>query len=634
MIRISRRDALATFGASLLWSSCARQQDASDPTAMPDDRDVHSFSRPDQVRVRDVALDLAVSFEDRTLSGTAVLQTAAPATGLNPLLLDTRDLSIDTVETSSDGAMYAATEWQVGDRDPILGSPLTVKLPSSTRFVRVRYGSVPQASGLQWLDPAQTAGKRQPFLYSQNQSIHARSWIPIQDSPGVRITYSARIRVPQDLVAQGMTALMSAEHRGAANGVFEFVMDQPIPSYLIALAVGDLQFAEVGPRTGVYAEPSVLPKAAAEFSDMEKMVAAVEGLYGPYRWDRYDLLILPPSFPYGGMENPRLTFATPTVIAGDKSLVGLVSHELAHSWSGNLVTNATWGDFWLNEGFTTYIENRIQEVVYGPDLAVMERVLARRTLDKELMELPPAEQILHIDLKGKDPDEAVTSIPYNKGALLLHQMENVFGRDIFDAYLKRYFAEFAFQSITTKTMLAYLKRELFDPYPAQAARIPIEEWVYEPGLPASAPRALSQRLQAVEEDAEAFAAGTRPAGQIQTAQWSTQEWLEFLQSLPPMTSAQMAELDRAFHLTDTGNSEMLDVWLRMAITAQYRPADARLEAFLIEVGRMKYLRPLYTELMKTPEGQERARAIYAQARPGYHPIAQTAMDKIVRASAG
>jgi aminopeptidase N len=261
--------------------------------------------------------------------------------------------------------------------------------------------------------------------------------------------------------------------------------------------VGDLQFAEVGPRTGVWAEPSVLPKAAAEFDDMEKMVAAVEGLYGPYRWGRYDLLILPPSFPFGGMENPRLTFATPTVIAGDKSLVGLVSHELAHSWSGNLVTNATWADFWLNEGFTTYIENRIQEAVYGREQAVMEQVLARRGLDKELEELPPADQLLHIDLAGRSPDDGISGVPYTKGALLLHQMEEAFGREAFDEFLRGYFDTFAFESITTETMLEYLRAELLEKPGGEA--IPIEEWVYQPGLPASAPRVVSARLDAVGE---------------------------------------------------------------------------------------------------------------------------------------
>ncbi len=590
---------------------------------MTDDaNDVHSFGQPEKVRVRHLALDLTVSFENRSLAGTAEL--TIDRTAGDSLVLDTRDISIEKVESTADGTAYTEAKWALGAKDPILGSPLTIELPPAAKIVRIRYKSQPQASGLQWLDPAQTAGKKQPFLFSQNESIHARSWIPIQDSPGVRVTYTARIRVPKNSVA-----LMSAEHKGASDGIYDFGMDSPIPPYLIALAVGDLKFSEVGPRTGVYAEPSVLSKAAWEFSDMEQMVAAVEKLYGPYRWGRYDLLILPPSFPFGGMENPRLTFATPTVIAGDKSLVGLVSHELAHSWSGNLVTNATWSDFWLNEGFTTYIENRIQEAVYGRDQAVMEQVLDRRKLDKELAEFNKPDQILHVDLKGRDPDDGTTEVPYAKGALLLRQMEQAFGRDRFDDYLKRYFEHFAFQSITTATMLEYLQHELLDKQPALAAQIPIREWIYEPGLPTSAPKAVSERLQAVSLYAKDFATGPVRAKAIPASKWSTQEWLEFLQVLPPLQPDQMVELDSVFHLTKSGNSEILDQWLQMSMKADYRPAYPRLESFLMEVGRQKFIKPLYVELMKTPEGQKRAQAVYAKARGRYHPIAQTAIDKVV-----
>jgi leukotriene-A4 hydrolase len=611
---IGRREALAAIGGGLVYSGCS-----SPPTAEQAAPDPHSYAQPAQARVQHVALDLAVAFEERTLAGTVVLDVE----GDSRLVLDTRDLTIESVEASPDGTEFRPARWELGVRDKILGAPLTVQLPAGARSVRIRYETSPQASGLQWLEPQQTAGKRRPFLFSQSQSIHARSWIPLQDSPGVRVTYSASIRAPQ-----GLRALMSAEQLGAAGGVFEFAMDRPVPPYLIARAVGEIGFAALGPRTGVYAEPPVLARAAAEFEDMEKLVSAAESLYGPYRWGRYDLLILPPSFPYGGMENPRLTFATPTVIAGDKSMVSLVSHELAHSWSGNLVTNATWSDFWLNEGFTTYLENRIQEAVYGRELALMEQALARRSLDRELAELPERDQVLHIDLRGRDPDEGVTGVPYNKGSLLLRKMEEAFGRETFDAYLKRYFDHFAFQSITTETMLDYLKRELLDPHPDQAARIALEEWIYQPGLPASAPRASSERLRTVAQQAAAFKAGGT-ARAIDAQGWSTQEWLEFLQEIAPPDAARMADLDARFRLTRSGNSEIASLWLRMAIAAGYEPAYSRLENFLLEVGRQKLIRPLYTELMKTPEGQQRARAIYAKARPRYHPIAQTAMDRIV-----
>ena len=583
-------------------------------------RDVHSFAEPWRVRVDHCALKLEVNFDRRQLRGTADLRLVRNDSKA-PLILDSRDLSIEEVRCGNEPVPY-----ELGDRDQILGSPVTVHLPEMAKNLTVRYTTAPGASGLQWLNPEQTADKKRPFLFSQSQSIHARSWIPIQDSPGVRITYEAQIEIPAEL-----RAVMSAERVKAEGGWHFFRMDLPVPPYLIALAVGDIDYVPLGPRSGIYAERTVLMSAAREFEDTEKLIEAVEHLYGPYRWGRYELLVLPSSFPFGGMENPVVTFATPTVIAGDKSLVSLISHELAHSWSGNLVTNATWSDFWLNEGFTTYIENRIQEEIYGVEQALMEQVLDRREIEKVLSELEPRDQILHIDLSGRDPDDGCTRVPYVKGALLLRQIELAFGRDTFDAFLRSYFERFKFQSITTATALDFIRRELFDQFPEKSKRIPLDEWVFEPGLPDSAPRSRSERLEEVSAVAKQWAANEMAASAINAAGWNTQQWLEFLQVLPrPLGAAKMAELDSAFRLTQTGNFEILDEWLLRVVADQYEPAFSRLEEFLLTVGRMKLIRPLYTELMKTTEGQRKAREIYAKARALYHPIAQTAVDKIVR----
>ena len=582
-------------------------------------RDIHSFSEPDKVRVTHCSLTLEASFETRRLGGTASLRLKRLVDGA-PLVLDTRDLEIHGIECQGREVPY-----QVGLRDPILGSSLTIEVPSTADSVLIHYSASPQASGLQWLSPEQTSGKSQPFLFSQNQSIHARSWIPIQDSPGVRITYDARIRSNPDL-----RVVMSAESEGVANGVHRFQMKLPIPAYLIALAIGEIDFQAVGPRTGIYAEPCVLESAVAEFSDLEQLVATVEKLYGPYRWGRYDVLVLPTSFPFGGMENPVVTFATPTIIAGDKSLISLISHELAHSWSGNLVTNATWSDFWLNEGFTTYIENRIQEEVYGREQAVMEQVLDRRELEKELAEFDPHDQILHIDLEGRDPDDGTTRVPYVKGALFLRQMEEAFGRPAFDEFLKSYFERFAFKSITSEEALAFIRAELFDRHPALGQQIPVQEWVFQPGLPTQAPNAFSASLEEVSNLATLWAAGAIAASSLPARTWNTQQWVEFLRVLPrPLSVKKVSELDCAWYLTAIANYEILDEWLQIAIESEYQTAYSRLESFLYSVGRMKFLKPLYTRLMKMPQGQTRTREIYAKARPGYHPIAQTMIDKIV-----
>ena len=554
--------------------------------------DVHSWSRPDEVRVRHLDLDLDVRFDRKILEGSVTVDCERISS--DQLVLDTRGLTIHAVE--------GAAAFELGAADAVLGAPLRIRLSPGSDRVRIRYATSPEASGLQWLDPPQTAGKQHPFLYTQSEAIHARSWIPLQDSPGVRVTFTARVRTPA-----GMRAVMAAEMNDG-----HFRMEHPIPSYLIALAAGDLAFRPLGPRSGVYAEPSVVDRAAYEFDDTEAMIRAVEEMYGPYRWGRYDLLVLPPSFPFGGMENPRLTFATPTVLAGDRSLVSLVAHELAHSWSGNLVTNATWSDFWLNEGFTVYVERRVIEKLYGTERERMEAVLGRRELDREMAGLPEEDSVLHLDLQGRDPDEGCTQVPYEKGALMLRTIESAVGRERFDTFLRSYFDHFAFRSITTAEFLEYIRAELANP-------VDLDRWIFQPGVPPGAAEPHSDAFARIE------------AGWPEdTRAWSTHEWLHFLRA---QQEPDMARLDREFHLTESGNAEILHQWLLMSVRANYQPAFPRMEQFLCSVGRRKFLKPLYAELMKTPEGQERARRIYEKARPGYHPIAQATIDRIVTAPA-
>jgi hypothetical protein len=433
-------------------------------------------------------------------------------------------------------------------------------------------------------------------------------------------------------------ALMAAEMltpdgspAGEGQRTFEFRMAQPIPPYLFALAVGDIAYRDLGPRTGVYAEPSVLDRAAAEFVDVEQMMTAAETLGGPYRWGRYDLLVLPPSFPYGGMENPRLTFATPTILAGDRSLVSLVAHELAHSWSGNLVTNATWGDFWLNEGFTSYFENRIMEALYGPARAAMLAQLGYADLRRALATLPPADTVLALDLTGRDPDDAMNAVAYDKGAALLFTIERAVGRERFDPYLRGYFNRHAFQPVTTAVFLADLREHLTRDDQSLEDELRLHEWIFEPGLPDNAHEPPSAAFSRVETEAMAFRRGDS-ARVLTTAQWTPQEWQHFLQQLlvSPLTPAPLRDLDSTFGFSASGNSEILFAWLRVAIANRYEPAFPALERFLTEQGRRKFLRPLYEDLMARPWGQPLARRIYAQARPGYHSVSAGTLDAIVK----
>ena len=592
--------------------------------------DIHSFARPEQARVTHVSVDLRADFASKTLAGTATLDVQA-APGADEIVLDTRDLDVQRV-TDATGQEIP---WEFGAADPVLGRPLTVGLAPETRKITVHYRTSPQAGALQWLTPEQTAGKRQPFLFSQGQAILTRTWIPTQDSPGIRQSYDARITVPAELTAVMSAEMLTPQGETAEGGrAFRFRLDTPIPPYLIALAVGDLAFRATGPRTGVWTEPSVLDRAANELAELEKFVDAAEALYGPYRWGRYDVLVLPPSFPFGGMENPRLTFATPTILAGDRSLVSLVAHELAHSWSGNLVTNATWSDFWLNEGFTSYFENRIMEALYGRERAAMLGSLGWQKLQGEIetvggMNHPDTR--LHIDLAGRDPDAGMTEIPYEKGATFLRTLEQAVGRERWDAYLRSYFDRHAFQPMTTELFLADLRANLIRGDAALEQRLALDAWVNDTAIPANAVHVESDAFARVEAQAQRFLAGT-PASQLATAQWSTQEWQHFLGALPRgLTPAQLGDLDRAFRLSEQGNSEILFAWLQIAVRHRYQPAMPALEHFLTSQGRRKFVRPLFVSLMEQGEwGQSLARRIYAQARPGYHPVTSSSVDEIVK----
>ena len=589
--------------------------------------DPHSYAEPDKVSVTALALELGVDFDKQELTGAATLSLDWHDPAARSLVLDTRDLAIESIEAiGADGTTRTAT-YTLDARDPIFGSALRIALEDAAPMVRIRYHSQPQASGLQWMSPAQTASGKQPFMFSQSQAIHARSWVPLQDTPSVRFTYTAHVTAPKALRVV-MSADNDAKH--ALDGDYRFVMKQAIPSYLLAIAVGELDVRETGPRTAVYAEPSLVAKAAREFEDTEKMIEAAESLYGPYRWDRYDILVLPASFPFGGMENPRLTFATPTVIAGDKSLVGLIAHELAHSWSGNLVTNANAQHMWLNEGFTTYVENRIVEAVYGKDVATMQLVVDDQELRSEMQGMKPREQLLVTDLAGIDPDEGLSGVPYDKGRWFLRFLESRYGRDVFDPFLRSYFDHFAFRSITTREFLEYYSAHLEAQHCGKVSSAEIDEWLHQPGIPADAPVAHSDRFDAVDKAAAAFLAGTLAAKDIPAKQWVTYEWLRFINALPEKpTPAQMKALEKAWHLTGTGNGEIAFRWYVATVRAGYTEARPAIAAFIERIGRRKLIIPIYEELAKSEDGKRFAIGVYEKAKAGYHPLTRGSVEKVL-----
>lgn len=590
--------------------------------------DEHSYAEPARVAIKDLTLDLKLDFDTKTLSGTATYQLDWKDAAATALVLDSRDLTIAKVEGTDAKGAWSPLKFALAAADPILGSKLTIETPQRNPEVRVTYSTSPDASGLQWLEPSMTEGKQLPFMFSQSQQIHARSWVPLQDTPSVRYTYSAHVTSRPDVMV-----LMSADNDPNAirDGDYTFKMPQKIPSYLMAIAAGDLAFKRISDRSGVWSEPPMLDKAVAEFEDTEKMIATAETLYGPYRWDRYDMLVLPPSFPYGGMENPRLTFLTPTVIVGDKTLVSLIAHELAHSWSGNLVTFSSAKDAWLNEGFTSYVENRIIEVLYGEEQADMENVIERNELKKEFAEIDPKLQALATKPGVlKDPDENSSATVYTKGAWFLQFLEERYGRDKFDPFLKEYFNHFAFQSINSAQFAKYAQQNLLMKYPNIVSQAEFDAWLYDPGIPATAPQTQARRFGVVDSARLAWlGTGQLPPDAI-TKAWTTQEWVHFIESLPEtLTLDQLSQLDGAYAFTGTMNGEIAQRWYPLAVRNGYTQANDAIAAFLKRIGRRKLIMPTYNALVQTEAGLALAKQVFAEAKPGYHPITTGSVQKAI-----
>jgi leukotriene-A4 hydrolase len=595
------------------------------PRPTPVKPDPHSHAQPDRVAVRHLSLDLTVDFAKQTLAGSAALTVVRNDRAAKEVVLDTNGLVISSI---TDCATKQPLHYELGPVNKLIAQALTVTLPEHGDCVAIAYRTGPDAGALLWVDPAGTAGKQKPMLFTQSQAIFARTWIPLQDTPGVRFTYDATIHVPP-----GLWALMSAENPQTLqpDGVWRFRMDQPIPSYLMALAVGDLAFRKIGPRTGVYAEPSMVDAAAREFVDVDAMMAAAEKLYGPYRWGRYDMLVLPPSFPYGGMENPRLTFLTPTVITGDRALVSLIAHELAHSWSGNLVTNSTWNDVWLNEGFTTYVERRIMEELRGRAVADVLWSIGRKDLETSLDERGRTNPDTRMALDWgpeRDLEDAPSDLAYEKGALFLRTIEQAVGRETFDAFLRRRFDRRAFQSSDTLAFETEANAELFAGHPQLAAKVDVASWLHAPGLPADAAASSSAHADMLARLAGELA---RTGAPIATDGWQTLDWVVFLRSLPPGISAdRLAMLDDAFHLTASTNDEIAMHWLPLLVRADVRTAAPTVEAFLTHVGRRRMVRPIYEAMVATNDyWRALAGTTFDRARPLYHPITRDTIAKLL-----
>lgn len=605
-----------------LTALACQKKDQTEKSAVTIDE--HSYSKPELAVVKHLDLDIKVDFDTQTISGKASWQIDNVSKG-NEIIFDENTLNITKVTLGDD---EKETKFELGKDVEFHGKPLHITIEPNTTKVNIYYSTTKDAVALQWLKPEQTADKKKPFLFSQGESIWSRTWIPCQDSPGIRFTYNAKVTVPKDLLA-----VMSAVNPQKKNdtGVYTFKQNKAIPSYLMAIAVGDLEFQSIDNRTGVYAEPSMLKKSAWEFAELGKMVVAAEKLYGPYRWGRYDVLVLPPSFPYGGMENPNLTFLTPGVIAGDRSLTSLLAHELGHSWSGNLVTNATWDDIWLNEGFTTYVEHRIGEAIFGKKEFDMQNVITRKELIDNVAEYGDTspDTRLKVSLTGRNPDDGISMIPYVKGYAFLRVIENAVGREKFDVFIKNYFDAHAFKSITTEDFLKYYNENLIKGDKALADKIKAEDWIYKPGIPSNITPVSSAEFDAIDKIQKSWReTGVKGLAKKIT---TTSEKQYFIDHLPTdITPKEMEAIDNEFNFTKGGNFIIKRQWFVQAISHQYKAANPAIEQFLIGISRTGSVMMLYKEMAKTPEGKIWAKQIFDKAKSGYHATTVQAVEGILK----
>lgn len=591
--------------------------------------DPHSYADLTQGQIAHIDFRIKVDFVAQVLIIEADYKLAEPVRGA--LFLDTSKIRVEQAHTNGQ-----PLDWEFDEQDDLLGERLHLKGLDNASSFTLTFATVPEARALQWLPGVQTAGGEHPFLYSQCQAIHARSVFPCQDTPSVRFTFSAEVEVPEPL-----TAVMAAEQVGppwpgagrrggrerGAKRVFEFKMPQPVPSYLFAIGAGNLVFRELGPRTGVYAEPELIESAAWEFAENEEKIVEAEKLLGPYLWGRYDLLILPPSFPYGGMENPRLTFLTPTAILGTRGQTSLITHELAHAWTGNLVTNATWEDFWLNEGWTTYAEHRITEVLEGKDNDALVAVYAEQRLF-EIMELVGIDSPLtklKVPSEGRDPDATTTVIPYIKGAFFLVECELAVGRERFNAFIQKYTEKYQFQSLTTEAFLDFLEEEL----PEVFEKVNVTSWIYEPGLPDDRWRPQSDLYDEVQAALVAYKDETRPS-RDQVADWHRYQILSFLQGLPKQIPVEDCDyLEEVFELQVRNDAGHYSHFYPVCITSGYEAILPRIEDFLGRIGRLLYIAPIFRAMITTDWAKIHARRIFEVVRERHHQVTIHVINKML-----
>ncbi|KAL8951086.1 MAG: hypothetical protein Q9222_002926 [Ikaeria aurantiellina] len=587
--------------------------------------DPNTLSNYNDFRTTNTVANFEIDFERKRLKGNVILQLdSINDIETKDIILDTSHLHIDDVSLKGE----TLSEWQLLPRSEPYGSPLKISIDKAVEKGKsieldIKVQTTEKCTALQWLTPAQTSNKKHPYMFSQCQAIHARSLFPCQDTPDVKSTFEFNIRSPLPVIASGLpTGVVSdsqtSDDKDAAapkTPLYTFTQSLPIPSYLFALASGDIATALIGPRSTVATGPDELQASQWELSSStETFIRTAESLIYPYAWTTYNVLILPPSFPYGGMENPVYTFATPTIISGDRQNVDVIAHELSHSWSGNLVSNASWEHFWLNEGWTTYLERRIQMGVHGGGEAYRDfsSIIGWKALEDSVEQFGTKDEEytkLVIDLQGKDPDDAFSSVPYEKGFHFLYYLEKLVGMSKWDKFIPHYFTKYRGKSLDSyefkSTLLEYFEKD------NQVSKKLTEEvdwdaWFYKPGLPPKPEfdtsmvdvcYALAEKWKSFHDSPEGTTMDSFEPSSKDIEGWAANQivvFLERIQSLDtPLSKSAVHTMGETYGFIKSMNVEIVSRYLAVGLVAKSEEVMEPTAVLLGRVGRMKFVRPLY-----------------------------------------
>lgn len=604
--------------------------------------DPNSFANTKNFQINHMKLNVKTNFEKKIIIGYVIHEVLIVDKSSTRLTLDTRGLKINDVAWINDDNKEIQLKFNMGESHSVYGQALNIDLTNEimqkTKFnVKVSYETTPECTACQWLEPSQTEGKKYPYFYTQCEAIHARSIVPCQDSPVVKQTYESEITVPENLRALMSAILVNEEKTENGLVTYKFEQKMRIPSYLLAIAVGSLKGIKIGPRTTVWSEPEVVDKAANEFVNTEDFIRIGEEYLTEYSWGIYDLLVLPPSFPFGGMENPCLTFVTPTIVAGDRSLVDVVAHEIAHSWTGNLITNSNWQHFWLNEGYTVYIERKIISALHGEEYRQFSAIIGWNDLKDSVVNYGSEKAYftaLVPDLRNQDPDDSFSSVPYEKGFNLLYYLEQILGGSkVFDPFVKEYVKNFANKSLNTNEWKDYLyeyfakvdksKLEILD-------SVDWNTWLYGYGMPPVDPKFDRTLLNKCDElakrwikfkDSKSFDGGFNSTDLDEFDAKQKMIFLLRINEDGPYSKEFIEAMDKVYGLTKVVNSEIRFLWQTLCLTSNYEPIFPEVVKFLEEQGRMKFVTPLYRMLYKCKNGSELAISTFKKNKSFYHPIA-------------